>query len=357
MIRLYIKLSGLFFALVFMLSCTTDFDTTASYKDITIVYGLLDQTQADQYIKINKAFLSETDVLTYAQDPDSSNYPFLLDVKLEEWNDNGNLVQTFSFDTTTIYNKESGQFYNPDQILYKWISPEYPIGYDVIYWGQTAVDTVPIWLNTNSTYKLIIKNTELDKVISSETFLVDGFDLTKPVPFTSTIRFVPDAANSRPFTWKNAENCSKYEINMLFHYGELKTGSTDTVYKYINIMSNSVKANEGQDDVTQYYSDDRFFTSCNTLIPYEDASVENEIKDRFSSFLEITVSAAEENFSLYLEVNEPSSSIVQDKPQFSNIENGLGMFSSRSNSTTLKKVHSESMAYLMAEYPQLKFVF
>ena len=69
-----------------MFSCTTDFDTTAHYQDITVVYGLLDQTQPNQYIKINKAFLSETDVLTYANDADSSNYPFILDIKLEEWN-------------------------------------------------------------------------------------------------------------------------------------------------------------------------------------------------------------------------------------------------------------------------------
>ena len=73
--------------------------------------------------------------------------------------------------------------------------------------------------------------------------------------------------------------------------------------------------------------------------------------------LEITISAAEENFSLYLEVNEPSTSIVQDKPQFSNIENGLGIFSSRAYTKTFKKVHPESMAYLMALYPYLKFDF
>jgi hypothetical protein len=357
MMRLFLKLSGLFFAFVFITSCETDFDTTANYKDITVVYGLLDQTKAEQYIKINKAFLSETDVLTYAALDDSNQYANKLEVTLEEWNSNGNFVQSFNFDTTTIYDKEPGQFYNPEQILYKWQGPEFPIGYEFITWGQTPVDTIPIWLNTNSTYKLIIKNTELNKVLTSETKLVDKFNLTKPVPFTTTILFVPDPVSSRPFTWKNSDNAGKYEINMLFHYGELKTGAADTVYKYISLMSNSVNVNQGQEEVTVYFSDDRFFTACNTLIPYDDATIENEIKDRFSSFIEVIISAADQDFALYLEVNEPSTSIVQDKPQYSNIENGLGIFSSRSNKSTLKKVHSESMTYLMSEYPYLKFKF
>ena len=142
--HLYIKLSGLVFVLTFMFSCTTDFDTTAPYQDITVVYGLLDQTQPNQYLKINKAFLSEKDVLTYANDADSNNYPFILDIKLEEWDTDGNFIKSYDFDTTTIYNKEPGQFYNPEQILYNWIRPEFPIGNEIIYWGQTPVDSIPI---------------------------------------------------------------------------------------------------------------------------------------------------------------------------------------------------------------------
>jgi hypothetical protein len=120
-------------------------------------------------------------------------------------------------------------------------------------------------------------------------------------------------------------------------------------------MSNSVNVNQGQDEVTLYFSDDRFFTACNTLIPYDDATVENEIIKRTGSFIEIIISAADKDFALYLEVNEPSTSIVQDKPQYSNIENGLGIFSSRSNKSTLKMINSESIDDLNDMYPYLKF--
>ena len=65
-------------------SCETDFDTIAEWKDITVVYGLLDQKNSVQYIKINKAFLGDGNALVYAQEPDSSNYGFPLTVLVEE---------------------------------------------------------------------------------------------------------------------------------------------------------------------------------------------------------------------------------------------------------------------------------
>lgn len=356
--HLFIKLSGLVFVLAMMFSCTTDFETTAPYKDITIVYGLLDQTQADQYIKINKAYLSETDVLTYANNADSNNYPYVLDIKLEEWDENDNLVKTFGFDTTTIYNKEPGQFYNPEQVLYKWIGPDYPLSYEVITWGTppTAIDSIPKWLNTDHFYKLVINDPVTGKLISSETNMVDNFTIERPLPFSSSIKFVSNQNNTRQFEWKNADNAAKYEIEMLFHYYEVN-GSADTTETYIKVWSQSENAQQGDSDVSVTFSDDQFFSACSGLIPYPDAAQESLVIIRISSFIELKISAAEESFSLYLEVNEPSTSIVQDKPQFSNVENGLGIFSSRAYTKTYKKVHPESMQELIALYPYLKFNF
>jgi len=37
-------------------ACSTDLDVIGDYKETMIVYGLLDQAQDTQYVKINKAF-------------------------------------------------------------------------------------------------------------------------------------------------------------------------------------------------------------------------------------------------------------------------------------------------------------
>jgi hypothetical protein len=50
---------------------------------------------------------------------------------------------------------------------------------------------------------------------------------------------------------------------------------------------------------------------------------------RYSDSLYYIVNVADENFTVYMDVNAPSASIVQERPAYSNISNGLGLFSSR----------------------------
>ncbi len=48
-------------------ACSTKLDVTGNYKETMVVYGLLDQSQPKQYIKVNKAFLGEGNAFSYAQ--------------------------------------------------------------------------------------------------------------------------------------------------------------------------------------------------------------------------------------------------------------------------------------------------
>ena len=56
----------LFLILPFLFSCETDFDVNANWKDVTIVYGLIDPNNEDQLIKINKAYLGQGDAIQMA---------------------------------------------------------------------------------------------------------------------------------------------------------------------------------------------------------------------------------------------------------------------------------------------------
>ena len=66
-------------------SCDDDFSINDKWKDITIVYGLLNNSDTAQYIKINKAFLGNGDVYEMAAVSDSIQYDIELDVKLLEY--------------------------------------------------------------------------------------------------------------------------------------------------------------------------------------------------------------------------------------------------------------------------------
>ena len=59
-------------------------------------------------------------------------------------------------------------------------------------------------------------------------------------------------------------------------------------------------------------------------------------KTRIPLGLEVIVYAAGEEFQLYSEINGPSSSIVEEKPEYTNVQNGLGLLSSRSSASSIE---------------------
>ena len=63
----------LLFSILF-LSCETEVDVNASWEDVTVVFGLLDQSQNEQYIRVNKAFLGSESAMNMASVADSINY-------------------------------------------------------------------------------------------------------------------------------------------------------------------------------------------------------------------------------------------------------------------------------------------
>jgi hypothetical protein len=52
-----------------------------------------------------------------------------------------------------------------------------------------------------------------------------------------------------------------------------------------------------------------------------------------AGLVDYVVSAAGVEYNTYLNVNEPSTSLVQDRPEYTNIENGFGLLSSRYQKT------------------------
>ena len=89
------------------MACETDFEVNADWKEVMVVYGLLDQSQTQQYIKINKAYLGEGDAMQMATVADSVNYnPEDLEVKIYKAENVYN-----SFDTLFSYLEFYGELY------------------------------------------------------------------------------------------------------------------------------------------------------------------------------------------------------------------------------------------------------
>ena len=68
---------------LFLGSCSNDLEINAPWKDVTVVFGLLNKNETTHYVRISKAFLGEGDAMEFASQFDSLYYnPDLLDVKV-----------------------------------------------------------------------------------------------------------------------------------------------------------------------------------------------------------------------------------------------------------------------------------
>ncbi|HOV11213.1 MAG TPA: hypothetical protein PLT47_05935 [Bacteroidales bacterium] len=310
----------------FLNSCKTDFDINAEKKDIAIVYGLLDQTQPVQYIKITRAFLGEGNAIEMAADAGSSSYGNDLEVTITQIS-NGNEVHTFTLEKTTIANKDSGIFYYPVQDVYRFIPSQ-----------QLAVA---------DSFRLKIKNLITGNQITAATNLIHDFTIMKPSynPENPLLGLVGSnlAYNTLEASWKSGKNGRIYEPWFRFHYREVNLTTHDTTDKFVDWHLSTVKSETlkgGETLLTNYNSED-FYRRVAAEVPVDYNVV------RLIGMVDFVISAGADELSIYIDLNKPSNSIIQERPLYTNIGNGLGIFSSRYTKTLSYNLTSFSVEKLM----------
>lgn len=292
-------------------SCKTDFDINAPYDDIPVVFGVLDQTVDTQYVKINKTYLGTGDNTTYASINDSilfQNLSATIDEKL-----NGSITNSYNLEELWVKNIDEGIFNTDSQKVYYFV----PSG----------------GLNTDATYKLTVNIDEGRKTVSAQTGLVGSLD------FVSTFKIAAHAGlslanangsyNTIPVKWTSATGASKYETGMTMYFDEYNQNEVEEKSISWSLgKSTSLTLNGGEEMSKEITGDGFYQIVAAKLKDYEnEANVTKRVFTRVEYFLV----AAGEDLSTYIGVNEPSNSIVSDRPTFTNINGGLGIFSSRTN--------------------------
>lgn len=326
----YLLLS--FITAIIFSGCSNDVDINASYKDIVVVYGLLESGELASdttFLKINKAFLGDDNALIMAQVQDSSEFIDKLVVKMWPENDPSNVI---TFDTITIDNKDTGTFYNPYQILY--YSPFTP--------------------NVETKYYLQIFYKDME--VTAEASTIENFrtsDISKP-GFAKSIGFKYDIVN--PVIWNRMDLAPRYDVTIRFHYKEIWEGQADTVHRFID-WHNDTRTQTFGDEIESYYNGSSFYNALATYVPYPDADQESKVVSRFTGVTDFIVEAGGIELNTYMEVNGPSNSIIQDRPQYTNINNGVGIFSSRTYAVKYKTLNDETKFIIKEDYYYLKFEY
>ncbi len=301
-------------------SCSTDFDPNAEWSETTLVYGLIDQDQDTTFLRIQKCFLGSGNLLRFAQNIDSNCYPDgELEVKITEWTVKtlgGTKIKDqptgreLTFIRTVLQNKPQGEFFSPEQPIY--FSPSKK------------------WYQADKIYALEVKNIKSGNIVTSETYLIpDGITLLKP-----DWRFAFSNAENPAVNieWSTVTAAKIYQPIVRVNYMEENT----QLDKYLDIKLDLLRhANSSSSMMTSLYRSSFGFA----LTKYLNDGVSKVLGDSIT----IIITAATEDLSNYMNVLAPSSGIVQERPTYTNINNGIGIFTARRTEIKFNRVITGSV--------------
>ena len=235
-------------------SCQKEFDPRDKYKDITIVYGLINPLETTHYIRIGKAFLTSGSIVEIAQNPDSSNFPVEdIDVRIYEITPNGTSAQLIVGDTI-FYNKDTGVFYASEQRLYYFKKK-----FDVQH--------------LENTIKIEIEHKKTGKIVYAETPLVNNFKVMSPMPEQP---FDFSLYNStRLFRWNNAKNGRIYDFYYTMYYREGRNidpfgvWEIDSMTWHVGTYSASKTGNEKEQIETFQFNSAAFYVQVQKDVAYD----------------------------------------------------------------------------------------
>jgi len=315
----------------FLTSCSTDIDINADWKETTLVLGVLNTNDSIHYLRIHKAFLDpEKSAFEIAQIKDSLYYNSL-NVVIEQIRNNA-VVRTFNLEKIDTNLLQPGIFASPSMVLYRFRS------------GGI--------LDSASTYRLKINTPSNNLVTSLMQPIGNSASLTNGLPPGGV---VPPSfpginwTNSFPtVNFRAPRNAKMYELTVRVFYDEWNrftvtpTDTPDLQLKYVDwkAQANQLIAVVNNNESFQVRLNGRnMFSFMNSVIP-----VNPDLNRRLRGTL-FYYEFADDNLNTFLSVNRPSLSVVDVRPTFTNIENGLGIFASRRTVPDLRT------AQATADYP------
>ncbi len=289
-------------------SCNEDIELIGDVKQTAVIYGLLDQADSVHFIKITRAFIGPGDAFEIAQIPDSNYFQSVTGTVTEYVN--GAKARTFTLKDTIVDNKDvNGVFYAPYQKLY--------------YFTTTSASP----LIGGAEYKLdvVINNGEFE--VSGKTPLVDGITNSNIAGSNQPYRFV-DNNNEYISTTLNVNTGTSYQVNVKLdiEFTEWE-GTTPSVRHAIWGLGETE---------TEPQSSKSFIANGATFYTTIAANCSNNtaVTKRTLNSITAIITGGGEDLVNYIQVNEPSSSLAQSKPTYTNLTatNGqsvVGVFTSR----------------------------
>lgn len=290
-------------SIAFLVGCNTKFSVNGEYEEKAIVHFLLDQGQEYQFLKLNKTYLKEGDANEFAKDPALSYFDNVVATVKEI--KNGSTLRTWTLQDTTIQNKKEGAFYGPEQKLYFFKAND---------------------LDVDAIYRLNIDIDNGNHIVKGQTELVKGVGITYPMQ-NHSLNFADNDVQSNgykstPVTF-TVGNGAVFKTQMRFDYQEYTASGNEK--KSILWDIGEVNGSDLTSTTSSSFAGGEvFYDLLSKRIPVNPAVTKRNVRG-----FEIILTAGSSDLYTYILTNEPTSSLAQNKPTYSNVDGALGIFSSR----------------------------
>lgn len=321
-----VKFWGLLAALFFLAGCKNEVEVAAPWKETIVIYGLLDPAAPVNYLRIQKAFLDpDGNAFQFTGNTDSI-YPNDLKVVLYE-RKNGVLQDSiFPVRVDGLSEglpKDSGLFAHAPNYLYKITKPI----------KDSKLSPNP----EDYEYELVVSNPKTGLICNSKAYTTGYLEPLAPVTSSLNNLTILDKSNSfMVVSYREGRKVKAYDMLLRFWYKETALRNpADTVVKSVNwfIFKNRLTdpSLRGYEQKLSSVPGNIFYELLNASIPSDTALI------RKALYCDLEFYGAGEDLYTYIQVNQPSIGIIQKKPEYTNINNGLGIFSSR-YITSIKKI-------------------
>jgi len=328
-------------------SCSTDVELNAPYKNTAVVFALLDpdpngdnvsNSLDTQWVDIDRTFMGEGDNNVYAGIFDSVEYKnedFIKRVVQKLAKGSSEPIEEYPL-MEAIRPRAAGGVFPAENRVYYFIPPTNGLSHEHDYRlllqfrdGREVSAVTDMIKMINNNFWLLPNGSSMLKLANWNTTVDDA-------TFINTqVKFFPPA------------NSISYDVSLRFNYIE-KTyntpdmqGSPATVEsKWLNYTIGSVERESvtgGQDVSIEFLTEGFYNALSNTLT--EGGNVCREIGTYFdppgdeaarTTCFEVQVAMSNTILRDYINSNALNISVAQERPVYTNINNGIGIFASRS---------------------------
>ncbi len=280
-------------------SCNNDIDLNEAWKNIPVTYGILNPQDTAQYIRIEKAFSDpHTSALEIAKNPDSLYYRDITVKLIREKTKNSYTLEMIDGNLDG-HVRDTGIFADAPNYLYK-------------------IKTEDTELIPSEKYTLLALKSNGDTLTSSTISLVKDINIYLPYSTDKPVNLI--YISNFNINWEGGDKYGYYDLFIVFHIKERNASTTnewlrnDYTWKVDDRIADQKYRIEGR----------RFYQFL------QDNLEENpDISRRFLGF-DIVIRAVGREFKDYVDILHTNLGITssQQLPVYTNMTNGLGVFSS-----------------------------